>query len=168
MVGAWRAGGCHWRQSVGSPGDFGEARWRSTPVTTADLHALMEKGLLWLRGDTARWDVHYAFFARNVGQVERPGWARRTCTCLRLTMLQASALEAALETASGDDRQGPGANLGLCLGCGMSVAIRTSPSVVGGAAIVSLLVMYRVVRIIRFCTSSQDSATYLDISSAAW
>ena len=52
---------------------FGEARWRSTPVTTADLHALMEKGLLWLRGDTARWDVHYAFFARNVGQVEEAG-----------------------------------------------------------------------------------------------
>ncbi len=49
---------------------FGEARWRSAPVTPADLHALMEKGLLWLRGDTARWDVHYAFFARNAGQVE--------------------------------------------------------------------------------------------------
>jgi AAA+ ATPase superfamily predicted ATPase len=52
---------------------FGEARWRNTPVTTADLHALMEKGLLWLRGDTARWDVHYAFFARNLGQVESAG-----------------------------------------------------------------------------------------------
>lgn len=33
----------------------------------------MEKGLLWLRGDTARWDVHYAFFARNVGQVDSAG-----------------------------------------------------------------------------------------------
>ena len=32
--------------------------------------ALLEKGLLWLRGDTARWDVHYAFFTRNSGQVE--------------------------------------------------------------------------------------------------
>lgn len=52
---------------------FGEARWRRAPVTTADLHALMEKGLLWLRGDTARWDVHYAFFARNVGQVAEAG-----------------------------------------------------------------------------------------------
>ncbi|MBX7236417.1 MAG: ATP-binding protein [Caldilineales bacterium] len=52
---------------------FGEARWRSTPVTTADLKALMEKGLLWLRGDTARWDVHYAFFARNLGQIETAG-----------------------------------------------------------------------------------------------
>ncbi len=52
---------------------FGEARWCSTPVTTADLNALMEKGLLWLRGDTARWDVHYAFFARNPGQVAAAG-----------------------------------------------------------------------------------------------
>ena len=52
---------------------FGEARWRSTPVTTADLHGLIEKGLLWLRGDTARWDDHYAFFARNVGQVAEVG-----------------------------------------------------------------------------------------------
>jgi AAA+ ATPase superfamily predicted ATPase len=52
---------------------FGEARWRNMPVTSADLHALMEKGLLWLRGDTARWDVHYAFFARNLGQIEGPG-----------------------------------------------------------------------------------------------
>lgn len=52
---------------------FGEARWRATPVTTADLNALMEKGLLWLRGDTARWDVHYAFFARNLGQVQALG-----------------------------------------------------------------------------------------------
>lgn len=52
---------------------FGEARWRNTPVTTADLHALMEKGLLWLKGDTARWDVQYAFFARNVGQVAGAG-----------------------------------------------------------------------------------------------
>ncbi len=52
---------------------FGEARWRATSVTTADLHALMEKGLLWLRGDTARWDVHYAFFARNLGQVAVSG-----------------------------------------------------------------------------------------------
>jgi AAA+ ATPase superfamily predicted ATPase len=52
---------------------FGEARWRSTPVTAADLNALMEKGLLWLRGDTARWDVHYAFFARSLGQVQIEG-----------------------------------------------------------------------------------------------
>lgn len=49
---------------------FGEARWRTSPITTADLTALMEKGLLWLRGDTSRWDVHYAFFGRNLGQVE--------------------------------------------------------------------------------------------------
>lgn len=42
-------------------------------MTTADLNALMEKGLLWLRGDTARWDVHYAFFVRNLGQVQALG-----------------------------------------------------------------------------------------------
>jgi len=47
---------------------FGEARWRSAPVTARDLDALVEKGLLWLRGDTSRWDMHYAFFARGVGQ----------------------------------------------------------------------------------------------------
>jgi AAA+ ATPase superfamily predicted ATPase len=52
---------------------FGEARWRSVPVTSADLDALVEKGLLWLRGDTARWDVHYAFFARSFGQVQVEG-----------------------------------------------------------------------------------------------
>lgn len=52
---------------------FGEARWRSTLVTTADLHALLEKGLLWLRGDTARWNVDYACFARNLGQIKGSG-----------------------------------------------------------------------------------------------
>jgi hypothetical protein len=25
---------------------------------------------LWLQGDTARWEVHYAFFAKAVGQVQ--------------------------------------------------------------------------------------------------
>ena len=49
---------------------FGEARWRSTNVTLRDLDALTEKGLLWLRGDTSRWEVHYAFFARNFGRME--------------------------------------------------------------------------------------------------
>jgi hypothetical protein len=49
---------------------FGEARWRSTPVTAKDLDALTEKSLVWLRGDSSRWDVHYAFFARSFGQVE--------------------------------------------------------------------------------------------------
>lgn len=42
-------------------------------MTTAALHALMEKGLLWLWDDMARWDVHYAFFARNMGQVDGAG-----------------------------------------------------------------------------------------------
>ena len=48
---------------------FGEARWRATNVTTKDLEILIEKGLLWLKGDTARWDVHYAFFAKSFGQI---------------------------------------------------------------------------------------------------
>jgi len=52
---------------------FGQARWRATPVTTADLNALVEKGLLWLRGDTSRWDVHYAFFGKNFGRVRTEG-----------------------------------------------------------------------------------------------
>jgi hypothetical protein len=47
---------------------FNEARWRSAPVTARDLESLVEKGLLWLRGDTSRWDVHYAFFARGFGE----------------------------------------------------------------------------------------------------
>jgi uncharacterized protein len=48
---------------------FGEVRWRATGVTSVDLDELIEKGLLWLKGDSARWDVHYAFFARSFGQV---------------------------------------------------------------------------------------------------
>lgn len=49
---------------------FGEARWRSANVTMEDLDSLVEKSLLWLRGDTSRWDVHYAFFARSFGQMD--------------------------------------------------------------------------------------------------
>ncbi|MBV7332835.1 DUF234 domain-containing protein [Chloroflexi bacterium TSY] len=49
---------------------FGEARWRSTNVTRKDLEILTEKGLLWLKGDTARWDVHHAFFAKSIGQIQ--------------------------------------------------------------------------------------------------
>jgi len=52
---------------------FGKARWRSTPVTTADLNALIEKGLRWLRGDTSRWEVHYAFFGKRFGQIQMGG-----------------------------------------------------------------------------------------------
>lgn len=55
----------HTRQVI-----FGEARWRTTTITARDLEALIEKGLLWLQGDTARWEVHYAFFAKAVGQVQ--------------------------------------------------------------------------------------------------
>lgn len=43
---------------------FGEVRWRATAVTAKDVDALIEKSLIWLHGDTARWDVHYAFFAK--------------------------------------------------------------------------------------------------------
>jgi AAA+ ATPase superfamily predicted ATPase len=43
---------------------FGEVRWRSTAVTQKDVDVLMEKSLLWLHGDSARWEVHYAFFAK--------------------------------------------------------------------------------------------------------
>jgi hypothetical protein len=45
---------------------FGEARWRATAVTQKDVDLLVEKSLLWLHGDTARWDVHYAFFAKAI------------------------------------------------------------------------------------------------------
>jgi len=45
---------------------FGEARWRATAVTQKDVDVLMEKSLLWLHGDTARWEVHYAFFAKAI------------------------------------------------------------------------------------------------------
>jgi len=48
---------------------FGEARWRSSNMTTKDLEILIEKGQAWLKGDTARWEVHYALFAKSVGQV---------------------------------------------------------------------------------------------------
>lgn len=34
---------------------------------------MKEKGLLWLRGDTERWDVHYVSFACNIGQVAEAG-----------------------------------------------------------------------------------------------
>jgi uncharacterized protein len=49
---------------------FGEARWRATHVTNKDVEDLIEKGLLWLEGDTARWDVHYAFFAKAFGRIQ--------------------------------------------------------------------------------------------------
>lgn len=44
---------------------FGEVRWRAQAVTQKDVDLLIEKGLRWLHGDTARWDVHYVFFARS-------------------------------------------------------------------------------------------------------
>ncbi len=48
---------------------FAEVRWRATNVTTKDLDLLIEKSLKWLHGDTAHWDVHYAFFAKSIGTV---------------------------------------------------------------------------------------------------
>jgi uncharacterized protein len=45
---------------------FGEARWRVTAVTQKDVDSLIEKSLHWLHGDTARWDVYYAFFAKTI------------------------------------------------------------------------------------------------------
>ncbi|MEZ4865732.1 MAG: ATP-binding protein [Caldilineaceae bacterium] len=49
---------------------FGEARWRATDVTAKDVELLVEKGLAWLQGDTARWEVYYAFFAKSFGQIQ--------------------------------------------------------------------------------------------------
>jgi uncharacterized protein len=49
---------------------FGEVRWRTTDVINKDIETLVEKGLLWLQGDTARWEAHYAFFAKSFGQVQ--------------------------------------------------------------------------------------------------
>ena len=38
-------------------------------MTRKDLERLIQKGLLWLKDDTARWEVHYAFFAKSFGQL---------------------------------------------------------------------------------------------------
>ena len=38
-------------------------------VTGKDLEVLVEKGRQWLHGDSSYWDVHYAFFARSIGEV---------------------------------------------------------------------------------------------------
>lgn len=48
---------------------FGEVWWRASDVTTKDVEILIEKGLLWLHGDSVPWEVHYAFFAKTFGQV---------------------------------------------------------------------------------------------------
>lgn len=47
---------------------FGEVKWTRTPVTESTLDALIDKSIRWLDGDTG-WDVHYALFARDFGQV---------------------------------------------------------------------------------------------------
>jgi AAA+ ATPase superfamily predicted ATPase len=52
---------------------FGEAKWSHEPMTERILETLIDRGNRWLGGDTG-WDVHYALFAREFGQVrERAG-----------------------------------------------------------------------------------------------
>jgi hypothetical protein len=48
---------------------FGEAKWTREPVTESVLDRLIDRGNRWLEGDTG-WDVHYALFAREFGQVQ--------------------------------------------------------------------------------------------------
>ncbi len=47
---------------------FGEAKWTREPMTESVLEKLIDRGNRWLGGDTG-WDVHYALFAREFGQV---------------------------------------------------------------------------------------------------
>ncbi|MCE7985129.1 MAG: ATP-binding protein [Caldilinea sp. CFX5] len=47
---------------------FGEAKWQRSTVTTEEVNRLINRGLHWLDGDTY-WDVHYAFFVREVDSV---------------------------------------------------------------------------------------------------
>lgn len=47
---------------------FGEAKWTREPMTEKVLETLIDRGNRWLGGDTG-WDVYYAFFAREFGQV---------------------------------------------------------------------------------------------------
>ncbi|MBM3134239.1 MAG: helix-turn-helix domain-containing protein [Chloroflexi bacterium] len=52
---------------------FGEAKWTREPLAEGELDALLDRGTRWLDGDTG-WDVQYALFAREMGQVrERVG-----------------------------------------------------------------------------------------------
>ncbi len=45
---------------------LGEARWRQEPFARRDLDRLVERGQHWLAGSDARWDVHYAVYARSL------------------------------------------------------------------------------------------------------
>jgi AAA+ ATPase superfamily predicted ATPase len=47
---------------------FGEAKWTREPLTEGVLDTLIDRGNHWLGGDTG-WDVHYALFGREFGQV---------------------------------------------------------------------------------------------------
>ncbi len=48
---------------------FGVAKWTREPMTENVLEKLIDRGNLWLAGDTS-WDVHYALFGRAFGQVQ--------------------------------------------------------------------------------------------------
>jgi hypothetical protein len=43
---------------------LGEARWRTQPMTTADLEALQQKGQHW-QGHERGWRIYYALFSRS-------------------------------------------------------------------------------------------------------
>ena len=55
---------------------LGEAKWLNTAMTTKHLNQLVEKGRLWLDGETG-WDVHYALFSRSGFGPELVGLAER-------------------------------------------------------------------------------------------
>lgn len=57
----------------------------------------MEKGLLWPKGDTARWDDHYAFFARTLGPVEEAGVGEDNVHLFTPMMSRARAPESVLQ-----------------------------------------------------------------------
>jgi AAA+ ATPase superfamily predicted ATPase len=43
---------------------LGEAKWLNTPMTSQQLDALIDRGRLWLDGESG-WDTHYALFSRS-------------------------------------------------------------------------------------------------------
>lgn len=47
---------------------FGEAKWTREAITEQTLERLIDRSTRWLGGDSG-WDVHYALFARDFGQV---------------------------------------------------------------------------------------------------
>ncbi|MGQ9552633.1 MAG: ATP-binding protein [Anaerolineae bacterium] len=49
---------------------FGEAKWSREAMTEQVLETLIDRGNLWLGGDSG-WDVHYALFARAFGRLRQ-------------------------------------------------------------------------------------------------